>query len=130
MFPGSADDNGSAPGSNRLRNSGGNRQSFSGFTGTEIFPQIFAGMRLSARRNHFGRSRYHDGSAGFTAFRPQVDHPVGGLYHIHVMFNHQDRMSTRREALKDFKKPFDVLEMKSRGGLIKDEEPVAAPGFL
>ncbi len=87
-------------------------------------------MRGLARRNRFGRSCDHNGAAGIPAFRPQVDHPVGGLDHIQVMLDHKDCMAFCCKALKHFKKLFNILEMKSCRGFIQDEEAAAAAGFL
>ncbi len=89
-----------------------------------------ASVRRFACSNLSRRTRHHHPAAGISPFGPQIDHPVGRLDNIQVVFDHQHRMPFFRQAMKHIQQPFDILKMQAGSGFIKDEEPKIAAVFL
>src|SRR5207244_4549754 len=85
----------------------------------QYLAQIAAGVAVLARRDVFGRAAGDDFSAAFAAFGTQIDHPVGGLDDIEIVFDDDDGIAVVAQALQHFEQHIDVLEMQSSGGLIK-----------
>ena len=46
------------------------------------------------------RAGNNDPAAARAAFRPEVDHPVGGLHHVQVVLDHEYRVALLDEAVK------------------------------
>ena len=59
------------------------------------------------------------------AARSQVDHPVGGLDDVEVVFDHDHGVALVGEAVEDFEELADVLEVEAGGGLVEDVERLA-----
>ena len=77
-------------------------------------------------RDHFWSARDHDASAAVAALGAEVDHPVGGLHHVHVVLDDHHGIAGVAQAVQDFQQQLDVVEVQAGGGLVQDVE--RAPG--
>ena len=77
-------------------------------------------------RNLFGGSGRHDPAAAVPSFRAQVDDPVCGFDHIHVVLYHQDGVAFVYQTLKGLKQRGDVFEVQTRGRFVEDEQSPGA----
>ena len=59
------------------------------------------------------------------AFRPHVDHPVGGLHHFEVVLDHHDRIALVDQLVQHLHQLGDVVEMQAGGRLVEDVEGAA-----
>ena len=66
-----------------------------------------------------GRASGNDAAAAVAAFRPEVDHPVGGLDDIQIVLDDDHRVSRVAQAVEDVQQQADVVEMQAGGGLIQ-----------
>ena len=89
--------------------------------GLEEAPGV--GGRGGHRLRRAGR---HDPAALLAALRAEVDHPVRGLDHVHVVLDHQDGVAGVDQALQRGQEHPDVLEVQAGRGLVEDEERVPA----
>ena len=71
----------------------------------------------------------HDLSAGLTALRPQVDHPIGRFDDLHVVLDHEHRVAGVDQALQAAEQRLDVLEVQTGRGLVEDEQ-LALPAAI
>ena len=62
------------------------------------------------------------------ALGSQVDDPVGGAYHIEVVLDHEQRMTGLEQQTEGMHQPRNVLEMKSGGRLIEDQQLAPCAG--
>ena len=75
-------------------------------------------LRRTAR-DHF--------TATVAAFGPEIDDVVGALDDIHVVLDHDHRVTQVRQPSQHIKKHVDILEMQPGGGLVEDvERPAGA----
>ena len=63
--------------------------------------------------------------AAVAALRPHVDHPVGGLDDVQVVFDHQHGVARVGEALQDVEQLLDVGEVQAGGRLVQDVDRAA-----
>ena len=61
-------------------------------------------------------------------FGSQVDHPIATLDEVHMMFDHQDRITAIDQSLEDLDQLSDVGQMESGGGFVEDVEGIASGG--
>ena len=73
------------------------------------------------------RSCRNNKSAATTAFRAQIDQPVGTLDHIDVVFYDQNGVSCVYQRLKGRQKLPEVIEVQPGRGFVKDvQHPLLA----
>ena len=70
-----------------------------------------------ARGNHV--------SAGLAAFGAQVDDPIGGFYHVEIVFDDYDRIAQIDQSAQNGEQFFCIVEVQSRGGLVEDVQGLA-----
>ena len=63
-----------------------------------------------------------DRAARLAALGPHVDQPVGGLDHVEVVLDHDDRVALVDEPLQHLEQPLDVGEVQARRRLVEDVE--------
>ncbi len=78
------------------------------------------------RRDLLGRALGDDQPAAGTAFGAHVDDPVGGLDHVEVVLDDDDRVALVDESGQDCQQLADVLEVQTGGGLVQNVD--RAPG--
>jgi len=61
-------------------------------------------------------------AATVPAFGPQIDHPIGCLDDIQVVFDDDHRVSGVSQPMQHIEQQLDVVEMQARGGLIQNVE--------
>ena len=76
-------------------------------------------------RDVLRRPRGHDRPAAVAPLGAEIHDPVGGLDHIEVVLDDQDRVAGLHEPLQDLQELADVLEVQPRRGLVQDVERVA-----
>ena len=64
----------------------------------------------------------HHITAGIAALGTQIDDPVGGFDDIHIVLDHQHRVSAVDQTLQRGQQRADVGEMQAGGGLVKYEQ--------
>src|SRR5262249_8109271 len=65
----------------------------------------------------------------FPAFGPEVDDEVGGLDHVEVVFDDEERVPGLEQLFEGCQQLRDVVEMQSRRRLVEDvEQALAARG--
>src|SRR5207244_2927896 len=82
--------------------------------------QRLAGVGTLRARDVFRCAFRNHLAAFFAAFGSQVDHPVGALDHIKIVFNYQHSVAERDQLMKHVKQLADVLEVQSSRRLIED----------
>ena len=70
----------------------------------------------------FRRARGHNAASRITSLGPEIDDPVGGFDHIHIVLYHQDGIAAIDQTLKAGQKPADILEVQTGGGFIKNKK--------
>src|SRR5579884_4016348 len=91
----------------------------------EYVGQKFARVGLGISADRFRCTRSHDVAAALATFRPEVNHPIGGLDDLEIMFDHQNRATRVDEAAEGRKQLADVVEVQPGGGLVEDvQHPV------
>ena len=68
---------------------------------TESFREEAGGGRTLGPCDLFGGALGHDPSAAGTSFRPKVDHPIGRLDHVQIVFHDDDCVSLIDEPVQD-----------------------------
>ena len=56
----------------------------------QVGPKGAAGVRVCTGSDRFGRAGDDQLTALVTAFRTEIDNPVGTFYDVQVVFDHQD----------------------------------------
>ena len=84
--------------------------------------EIATGMGAFMRGHFLGGSGDDELSSPVTGFGSDVDHPVGGLDDIKIMFDDDDAVALGNEPLERFQQDGDIVHMKSGGRLVKDEK--------
>src|SRR5277367_968662 len=87
---------------------------------TQYALQGLAGVGLFGARHQLRWTLHHDAAATVTAFRSQVDDPIGLLDDIEMMLDDQDGVAQRHQSLQYIKKFPYVIEMQSSGRLIEN----------
>ena len=73
----------------------------------------------------FGGARTDDFASFGAAFRAQVDDPIGGLNHVQVVFDDDDRVAGIDEAVQHLQQLVDVGEMQTGRRFIEKVECLA-----
>ena len=76
-------------------------------------------MRLRISRHLLGSSRGHDLATGVAAFGPQIDHPVGGLNHVEVVFDDQHGGSAFEQFPERGQQLLNIVKVQARGRLVE-----------
>ena len=92
----------------------------------QVGTQKPARVRGLAAAHLLRRARRHQMPPGIAALRPQVDEIVGALDHLHVVLDDQQRVALCQQALERPQQRGDVLEVQAGGGLVEDQQPLAA----
>ena len=77
-------------------------------------------------RDVFGPALGDDAPAAVAAFGAEVDHPVGGLDHVEVVLDDDDRVAVIAQAVQHAQQQVDVVEVETGRRLVEDVE--RAPG--
>ena len=59
---------------------------------------------------------------GLPALRTHIDDPVGGMDHVEIVLDHQQRSAVIDQAFKGRQQLPDVVEVQPGGGLVADEQ--------
>ncbi len=71
-------------------------------------------------RNLFRRSGRHYGSPVRTTSGAQINHPVGGLNHVQMMFDNNYRVPKVCQSIEDVQEFLHIIEMKTSRGLVEN----------
>ena len=93
----------------------------SDFVVCELFAQIIPRKALFATHNIFRRAATYDVAALVATFRSQVDNVVAALYHVEVVLDYHDRVSSCYKGVERIEQAMDIMEVLTRCWLIKDE---------
>ena len=85
-------------------------------------PQVSPGVVVRQRGDLFGRAGGDDVAAGFAAFGPEVDDPVGRLDHVEVVLDHEHRVAQVDQPAEHGQQLLDVVEVQAGGRLVEDVE--------
>src|ERR687892_688890 len=80
------------------------------------------GVRFGVPGHFLGSTGHDDVPARVASLGAEVDDPIGRLHHVQVVLDDHDRVSGCHQALQNRKQLADVVEVKSRGRLVKDVE--------
>src|SRR3954452_9113442 len=83
------------------------------------------GVRLRHRGDLLRRAGGHDLAALLAALGPEVDDAVGGLDHVEVVLDHDDRVALVDQPLEHREQRLHVGEVEAGGGLVEDVERLA-----
>ena len=86
-------------------------------------------MRSLCCSNGFWRARRDDHTAAIAAFRPHVDDPIGGLDHVKIVFDDNNRVAVITQSVEHFQQQINVGEMQASGRFVEDIERVAGIAF-
>ena len=67
-----------------------------------------------------GRPFGNDLAAARAALGTEVDDPVGGLDHVEIVLDHDDRVAVVAQSMEHRQQHFDVVEMQARRGLVEN----------
>src|SRR3954466_6151812 len=84
--------------------------------------EIAAGVRRLDARDVLRRALGDHGAAARTAFGAEIDDPVGGLDHVEIVLDDEDRVAAVDETVQHLEQYAHVLEMETCGGLVEDVE--------
>ena len=90
------------------------------FGSFQFMPEVSAGVGMLHHHYRLRSSRSYDFTAAASAFRPKVDDVIRRLDHIHVVFDHDHRIALVRESPQHLQEHLGILEVETRGGLVKD----------
>src|SRR5579859_7925085 len=86
------------------------------------FPQTLTGVRTWCLCDLFGRSLRDQFAACRTAFRSQVENPVGCLDHFQVMFYDYHSVACLHEAREDSQQTRGIGQVQTGGGFVEQVE--------
>ena len=66
------------------------------------------------------RTRCHDLAAPRAALGAEIDHPVGRLYDVEIVFNDDDGIAMVAQPMKHSQELVDVVEVKPGRGLVQN----------
>ena len=75
-------------------------------------------MRLFNLDDVFRSAHRDDLATADTAFRAQIDNPVGQLDHIEIVLDQHQSVTLLQQAVEHFRQLADVLEVQARSGLV------------
>src|SRR5439155_19907946 len=84
--------------------------------------QKSAGITFHAAGHVFRRALRHDAPAAAAAFRTEVDHPIGRLDDVEVVFDDEQGVARRPQLEEDFEQFGHVAEVEAGGWLVEDVE--------
>lgn len=84
--------------------------------------QELSGKACLAGCYFFWGSVYNEITAFIAAFGTEVDDIVGTLDDIQIVLNHYQRMAPFYQGIEGMEQALDVVEVKTRGRLVEDEE--------
>ena len=90
----------------------------------QVGREKLSGVGPGGARHLLGGSLGHHPAAAVSPPGPQVYHPVGGLDHVHVVFDHEHRVSPVHEPVERGEELVDVLEVEPGGGFVEYEQAV------
>src|SRR5687767_2624833 len=91
-------------------------------------PQELAGIRFLYPGYVLRSSAGDECAASETPIRAEIDYPVGGLYDVEVVLDHQNRVASLHEPVKHFEQHSYVLKMQTCGRLVENVEcPAGVP---
>src|SRR5438552_7423610 len=79
-------------------------------------------MRRIDPRDGFWSSSSHERPAFIAGLRSEIDHPVGALDHLEVVFDHDDGVASLDQSLKQPHEDRDIVEMQASRRLVENEE--------
>ena len=84
-------------------------------------------VRERLRRSHdvTGSPRGHHAAAVPAGAGPEIDHVIGALDGLRIVFHHQHRVSQVAQVLQRVQQPVIVARMQSDGGLIQHVQHAA-----
>src|SRR5439155_15415541 len=95
-------------------------------TFSEHGPQIASRVRRLHLPDLFRRPCRHEHPAGVAALRPEVDDEVGGLDHVEIVLDDEQRVARLEKLLERGQQLRDVVEMQTRRRLIEEVEEAFA----
>ena len=72
----------------------------------------------------FRRASRDDFTTRVAPFGPEIDHVIGGLHHIQMMLDQDNRVAGIDEPIQRFEQPFDVRKVQARCRLVEDVDRV------
>lgn len=82
--------------------------------------QRLAGVRFFRARDLFRWPLSHDAAAAFSAFRPEVNDPVGLFNDVEMMLDDEHGIAESDESLENIEKLANVVEVQAGGGFIQN----------
>ena len=76
-----------------------------------------------------GRACRHDSAAATTAFGTEIDHPIGVLHDVEVVFHNQHGVAGGNESLQHGNQLSHIGHVETGGGLIQNVERAAGGAF-
>src|SRR5256886_6287557 len=98
----------------------------SGTTGSRDVPEITSGGRVGAAGDTLGGALRHDPPACVAGPGSQLDHPIGPLDDVEMVFDHEDRVTGVDKPVEHAAQGSDVVEVEPGRRLVEDIE--LAPG--
>src|SRR5467141_2064931 len=91
--------------------------------------QEFPRMRALGLRDLLGRPFRHHATTQLPALGAQVDHPIGGLHHIEIVLDDDDRVALVHQPVQYFQQQPYVLEVQSGRRFVQDVQGPARVPF-
>lgn len=88
----------------------------------QFFCEVARGVAAAGGDERFGGAGKDEVSTAGTAFGTEIDDVVGRFYDIKIMFNHNQCVTALDQGVEGREEAVDVVEVKSRGGFVEDEE--------
>ena len=96
------------------------------WSSAEDFFQKASRVGSSAGRDVFRSSGNHNLAAGVSTVGSEIDHVIGGLDHIEMVFDQKHRMAGIDETIQRVQQTLDVGEMQPRCRFVQDVDRVFA----
>src|SRR6187399_438355 len=91
--------------------------------------QIVTGVRTLRFHDLLGRALSDDATPAASAFRTEIDDPVGAPDDFKVVLNDEDARAGAEKSLKRIEEFGDVVKVQAGGGLVEDVERAFAGGL-
>ena len=88
----------------------------------EFLGEIARGVAAAGGDEGFGCAGKDEVATARTTFGTEIDDVVGRFYDIKIMFNHNQCVAALDQGVEGREEAVDVVEVKSRGGFVEDEE--------
>ena len=89
--------------------------------GSKLFDEEATGVRGGTLSHLFGGATDDEVAASIASLGADVDDVVGTLDDLHIVFDDEDGVAARDERVERLHQALDIMEVKSRGGLIEDK---------